>query len=128
MTVETLGKEKLGNTETYGVFEETAPLKKVLMWGQPGPETVIAQILPEKISCFYEDFSVASAREEFCQAVQMIEEGGVEVIQVKDLFAQMVDAKKIEPGRSFEQLKDLLLKKHCCFRINILTETLKSLN
>jgi len=103
------GAENLGST--MGVFEEVAPLRKVVMWGQPGPEAVIAQVLPENISCFYENFSVVKARTEFEVARGMIQDHGAEVIQVKDLLIKMIDEKGLKPEHTLASLKDSLVQK-----------------
>lgn len=95
----------------FGIFEETARLKTALMWGQPGPEAIIAQILPKGISCFLEHFSVVEARKEFNAAVEMVRKEGVEVILVKDLYARMIDARKLEPSYNLEELKKELVQK-----------------
>lgn len=104
-------KEKSEINGSFGVFEETEPLRKVVMWGQPGPEAVIAQILPEKISCFLENFSVIKARKEFEVARGMIETYGVEIIQVKDLLIKMIDKQNLRPEHTLEGLKDALVQK-----------------
>ncbi len=99
------------NNATLGIFEETAPLKKVLMWGAPGTETVLGQLLPPKISCFQTQFNVPAARQEFENAQAILEKEGVEVILVKDLFAQMVRGKKLEPEDNLAQLKQKMTAK-----------------
>jgi len=108
-------KEGLEINGGFGVFEETALLRKVVMWGQPGPEAVIAQILPEKISCFLENFSVIKARKEFEVARGMIEIHGVEIIQVKDLLIKMIDKQNLRPEHTLEGLKDALVQKALTF-------------
>lgn len=98
-----------------GVFEETAPLKRVIMWGQPGPEAIIAQVLPENISCFYENFSVIKSRKEFEVARDMIESHRVEVIQVKDLLIKMLKEQGSKPKHTLEGLKVALIQKALTF-------------
>jgi len=107
--------ERLINKEKLGVFEETAQLKKVIMWGKPGPETIIAQILPKEISCFLEKFSVVGARKEFESVLTMIEKEGIQVIQVKDLYAKMIDDLRTEPRHSIDTLKEALIQKAMTF-------------
>lgn len=70
--------------------EETSRLQTVLAWGAPGPETVLAQLLPKEISCFEEHFNVPEAVKEFDNARKILEEQGVEVVIVKDLLASLV--------------------------------------
>ena len=45
-------EEILAENRALKVNEETSKLSKVLMWGAPGSETVLGQLLPSKISCF----------------------------------------------------------------------------
>ena len=96
-----------------GVFEETDSLKKVLMWGEPGSESILGQLLPKKISCFQTQFDVIAARDEFRYAKSLIENEGIEVISVKDLLAKMINDKKVEPGKDLKTLnKELVLIGH----------------
>lgn len=90
---------------TLGVFEETATLREVLMWGPPGTEAVLGQLLPARISCFQTQFDVPAARREFEKARATLEREGVKVILVKDLCAQMIDGKKLAPEGSLVELK-----------------------
>lgn len=105
--------ERLINKEKLGVFEETAQLKKVIMWGRPSTEAVLAQLLPKEISCFEFEFKVPTARIEFVNAKHLLETQGVEVICVKDLLAQMIETKGIKPRVNLEELKRELKEKGC---------------
>ncbi len=80
--------EALRPPEKVGVFCETEPLKAVHIWGEPGPETLLAQLLPEDISLFYERFDVAKARDEHVRFANIIRNEGVDVIEVRDLLAK----------------------------------------
>ena len=106
-------REKLGSSRELGVFEETAKLKTVLMWGAPGAETALGQLLPKDVSCFEEEFDVPKARKEFEDAKAILERNGVEIIQVKDLFAKMIEDKGIEPEITIDQLKVAVMSKAC---------------
>lgn len=75
------------------------------MWGQPGAEAVLAQLLPKRISCFECEFDVPEAGNEFVKARSMLENHGVEVISVKDLFAKMIEAKGVKPRVNLDTLK-----------------------
>ncbi|MBI4157992.1 hypothetical protein HY502_04035 [Candidatus Woesebacteria bacterium] len=79
-----------------GVFEETAELRTVLLWGAPGAEAALGQLLPTTQSLFYDSFDVPRAREEFENAEGMLKKEGVEVILVKDLFAESINDKKAD--------------------------------
>lgn len=100
----------IGNSELE-VNEETSRLKKVLMWGAPGSEAVLAQLLPKKISCFESEFNVPDAGIEFVKAKSMLEKHGVDVISVKDLFAKMIDTRGTKPRVDLDTLKVELKKK-----------------
>lgn len=91
-----------------GVFEETAPLKKVLMWGAPGTEAVLGQLLPKSISCFESEFNVLGARAEFENAKNILESQGVEVISVKDLLATFFKNEGIKPTIKLDDLSNEL--------------------
>ena len=99
-------KKEIINNSNLGVFEETAPLKRVLMWGEPGAEAVLGQLLPEDISLFFSQFHVLQAREEFRTAVDILQNEGVEVIQVKDLFAEMIKEKVVYEDISISSVRD----------------------
>ena len=98
-------KQELLRKPTLGVFEETASLKKVLMWGPPGSEAVLGQLLPARISCFQTQFNVPAAHREFENARAILEKEGVKVILVKNLYAQMINEKKLAPEGSLVELK-----------------------
>ena len=87
-----------------GIFEETAPIRKVVMWGSPGVEAVLAQLLPKRISCFESKFDVPVARREFVNAKSLLEKEGAEIISVKNLMVEMIKDKKIAPRTSLENL------------------------
>lgn len=94
-----------------GVFEESAPLRKVLMWGPPGVEAVIAQVLPEKVSCFLQSFDVVGARGEYRHAESILTSAGVEVISVKKLLAQKIRDEGIEPELTRAELELAVIEK-----------------
>lgn len=98
-------KQIKSKESTLGVFEETAPLKKVLMWGAPGVEAILGQLLPKKISLFKIQFNVPRARKEFTNVKALLEAEGVEVILVKDLFARMIKDKAQRPKTGIDDLK-----------------------
>lgn len=98
-------EEILAENRALKVNEETSKLKKVLMWGAPGSETVLGQLLPSTISCFETQFDVLGARSEFETAKSILTSQGVEVIQVKDLMAKMIDEQSLKPEENFENLR-----------------------
>lgn len=88
-----------------GVFEETEVLKKVLMWGAPGTETVLGQLLPVEVSCFQRLFNLPKARVEFEKVEATLRAQGVEVIIVKDLLAKMIASLGLRPKGNFDDLR-----------------------
>lgn len=103
--------EKLGIKENLGVFEETAPLKKVLMWGEPGAEAVLGILLPTSISHFQEPFDIIKARDEFRRSKRLLEDNGVEVILVKELLAKLLFDQGFKTTENMERIKQRLLYK-----------------
>lgn len=89
-----------------GVAEETSKLHEVLMWGEPGSEAVLGQLLPSSVSCFETQFNVPDARKEFNDAKTILENEGIGVVQVKDLLAEMINEHKIEPSGDLKSLED----------------------
>lgn len=103
-----LNKERTG-LDRLGIFEETSILRRNMMWGAPGAECALAQLLPAEVSCFYEQFNVAGARSEFNNTLELLKKTSpkLEIILVKDLFAQMVRRQGL---KSDLNLSDLLAK------------------
>lgn len=104
-------KEGLETNSNLGVFEETAPLKKVIMWGEPGSEAVLGQLLPMEISCFQEPFDIIKAREEFKFSRQLLESKGIDVILVKDLLARMIEDTDYVVNKDLSKITSELAKK-----------------
>ncbi|HET7143358.1 MAG TPA: arginine deiminase family protein [Anaerolineales bacterium] len=72
------------------VFSEIAPLKEVLVWGEPGIEALLGQLLPKSKSLFFSYYEVTKAREEFRGLQTLIEREGVKVIRAKDATARLL--------------------------------------
>jgi len=109
-------EEKVEINAGLGVLEETAPLKKVLMWGEPGAEAVLGILLPTDISHFQVPLDVHVAREEFQRSKKLIEANGVEVVQVKDLFAKMLLDQGCEAEEGIEDIRKRLIAKGLEYR------------
>lgn len=82
------------------VYSETDPLRTVALWGPPGPEVVLAQLLPPEENLFYSRFNVQGAREEYTRLLKFLREKGVNVVIVQDLllssdFTQLPDHEMI---------------------------------
>lgn len=108
MVTELRRTERVNKSVEMGVFEETAPLRNVMMWGKPGTEAVLGQLLPRRISCFESNFRVLEARSEFSTAVDILQGQGVEILFVKDLLAQKIKEQGIKPTKSMGQLHEEL--------------------
>lgn len=77
-------REALGVSE-IGIREEVARLVTTLSWGPTGLEALLASLIPEKYSLFFEDMNVPAAREQYEGFESLLEGKGVRVIRVKDL-------------------------------------------
>ena len=107
-------RKEINNTE-LGVFEETAQLKKVMMWGLPGAETILGQLLPKNRSCFEKSFDVLKARNEMQGAMDLIHKQGIEIFVVKDEWAKMIQDKGVVADQSADELKKELKEKGAYF-------------
>ena len=70
------------------VFNETDPLKDLVIWGEPGCETILGQLLPEDESLFCKKFDVLEGRSEFKNMQKLLENSGINVIRMKDVIAE----------------------------------------
>lgn len=87
-----------------GVFCETAPLKKLSLWGPPGNEALLAQYLPKEISLFVSNFDVFEARREYSRLKSLLEENGIALIEIRRIVANRLIK---ERGREvFPQTKE----------------------
>ncbi|MCE9646301.1 MAG: hypothetical protein K8S20_09910 [Chloroflexi bacterium] len=94
------------------VFSEIAPLKEVLVWGEPGIEALLGQLLPKSKSLFFSYYEVSKAREEFRGLQALIEREGITVIRAKDAAAHLLDS-HLFPSHpeSIKELKSRLLQR-----------------
>lgn len=69
------------------VFDETAPLNRVAVWGPPSIEAVLGQLLPPDKSLFHNNFDVFRGRQEFAQMVDQLQVAGVGVLEVRKSVA-----------------------------------------
>ncbi|HEX2698254.1 MAG TPA: hypothetical protein VHM28_11140, partial [Anaerolineales bacterium] len=85
-------------TETHPVqvFNEINPLKEVLVWGEPGCEALLAQLLPKSKSLFFTYYEVPEARAEFRRMQTLIEAEGVRVIRAKDAYVRVLERQNIK--------------------------------
>jgi arginine deiminase len=105
------------------VYSEIAPLKEVLVWGEPGCEALLGQLLLKSKSLFFSDYEVAKAREEFRGLQSLMERQGVTVIRAKDATARLHESHPFPSSpSSIKELKYLLFQ-----RANEYYETYKQL-
>jgi arginine deiminase len=72
------------------VFNETDVLEEVLVWGEPGCEALLGQLLPKTRSLFFSYYEVPQARAEFRRMQALIESEGVRVTRAKDAVARLL--------------------------------------
>jgi arginine deiminase len=94
------------------VFNETDTLEEVLVWGEPGCEALLGQLLPKPRSLFFSYYEVPEARAEFRRMQALIESEGVTVTRAKDAVASLLKNKNIgNAPSSMKELKMQLLAK-----------------
>jgi arginine deiminase len=84
---------KPGNTAQ--VFNEVAPLKELMVWGEPGCEALLGQLLPKTRSLFLTYYEVPRARDEFRRMQALVEHEGSRIIRAKDAFVSSLQNKRI---------------------------------
>ena len=94
------------------VFSEIALLKEVLIWGEPGIEALLGQLLPKSKSLFFSYYEVLKARVEFRGLQALIEREGITVIRAKDAAARLLET-HVFPSHpeSVKELKSQLLQR-----------------
>ena len=96
---------------TAQVFSEIAPLKEVLVWGEPGIEALLGQLLPKSKSLFFSYYEVTKARDEFRGLQALIEREGVKVIRAKDATARLLKNQSFPSyPDSIKEIKKLLFQ------------------
>ena len=99
--------KEVPSSNEIGVFDELDPLRRVALWGEPGPETALAKLLPHKFSLFYDDMDVMEARTEMTIYTGLLEDNGVEVQHVRDFIASTVPI----PDISLDQVREKLVER-----------------
>ena len=88
------------------ILDETHPLEEVLVWGEPGIEALLGQLLPQSRSLFRSYYEVPKARGEFACMSALIENEGIKVIRAKDAVAELLQSRDIpELPASIHDLK-----------------------
>lgn len=94
------------------VFNETDELEEVMIWGEPGCEALLGQLLPRTRSLFFSYYEVTQARAEFRRMQTLIESEGVTVTRAKDAAASLLKNKSIPNAPStIREIKGHLLAK-----------------
>lgn len=94
------------------VYSEVDRLEEVLVWGEPGCEALLGQLLPKTRSLFFSYYEVPEARAEFRRMQALIEAEGVTVTRAKDAVASLLKSKSIgNAPSSMRELKGQLLAK-----------------
>src|SRR5512146_432887 len=78
------------------ILNEVAPLKQLMLWGEPGCEALLGQLLPKRKSLFLSYYEVPQAREEFRRMQRLIEAQGVQVLRAKDAFVARIKGMEAE--------------------------------
>ncbi|HEY2981567.1 MAG TPA: arginine deiminase family protein [Anaerolineales bacterium] len=88
------------------VFNETSPLRQVMVWGEPGCEALLGQLLPKSQSLFFSYYEVPEARRELRKVQRMIEAEGIQVIRIKDAYvASLADKSFPDMPATMDELK-----------------------
>lgn len=95
-----------------GLFSETHPLEEVLVWGEPGIEALLGQLLPKSKSLFFSYYDVQEARREFRHMQAMIEAEGIRFTRAKDALARALSRQEMpDAPRSITDLEQALLRR-----------------
>jgi arginine deiminase len=94
------------------VFNEVDPLKEVLVWGEPGCEALLAQLLPKSKSLFLTYYEVPEARAEFRRMQVLIENEGVAVVRARDAYVRVLSRQLIpDLPKTVQELEAKFLKR-----------------
>ena len=94
------------------IFNEIDPLKEVLVWGEPGCEALLAQLLPKSKSLFFTYYEVPEARMEFRRMQSLIEQEGVQVIRAKDAYVRVLAHQQIpDLSKNLQELERKFLQR-----------------
>jgi len=94
------------------LFDETQPLEEVLVWGEPGIEALLGQLLPKSRSLFFSYYEVLEARKEFKHLQALIENEKIQFTRAKDALAKRLERKALpnEP-RTIKELENSLFQR-----------------
>jgi arginine deiminase len=91
------------------IFDETHPLEEVLVWGEPGIEALLGQLLPKSKSLFFSYYEVLEARKEFRHLQALVENEKIQFTRAKDALAKRLEQQELpnEP-KSIRELESAL--------------------
>jgi arginine deiminase len=94
------------------IFDETHPLEEVLVWGEPGIEALLGQLLPKSRSLFFSYYEVLEARREFRHLQALVEKENIQFTRAKDALAKRLERTEL-PGepKSIAELQAALLRR-----------------
>ena len=88
-----------------GIYNETHPLRSVMLWGPVGAEAVLAEVHPQNISLFYDKMQVPKARKEAHEFTTTLQSKGVDVVLARDELAHLLPTREgITPGHVQDSL------------------------
>jgi arginine deiminase len=92
------------------IFDETDPLEEILVWGEPGIEALLGQLLPKSHSLFFSYYEVLEARQEFRHLQKLVENENIQFTRAKDALAKRLERTELpnEP-KSIQDLETSLL-------------------
>ncbi|RJP48407.1 MAG: hypothetical protein C4557_12925 [Anaerolineaceae bacterium] len=94
------------------IFDETHPLQEVLVWGEPGIEALLGQLLPKSKSLFFSYYDVQEARREFRHMQELIEGERIKFIRAKDALARALSAREMPNApKSIKEIEQKLLQR-----------------
>ncbi len=95
-----------------GIYDETDPLKTVILWGPPGVEAFITQLYPPEKSLFLEEMDVIKARGEALNLKEIFTKLGINVIEGRSILSSYLTevSRPSEYPTSVKEAADNLLK------------------
>lgn len=92
-----------------GIFNETDRLRAVTLWGPLGTEALLAQLYPERISCFLEEMDVPQARKESATFAATLQKMDVQTACARDRLAYSLP---LQEGNTDQLISSLIKKAH----------------
>lgn len=94
------------------LFDEIHPLEEVLVWGEPGIEALLGQLLPKTRSLFFSYYEVLEARREFRHMQALIEGEGIRVTRARDALAKaLANLENSDAPKNLADLENALLQR-----------------